>query len=199
MSRSGFVNENGDRGRLHALCGLPQAGKSTFANKWVQGPFCLDDEGCFPNNVAVNYLRDEVTISRPRVVLAGDDFRYALTGHEYLPHAEAHVFSVLDTAALALLRRGFDVLIDETSTSKPTLLRYLRLDPQMKLIFVDTPPDECKRRAIANGRDYLVPVIDRLAARLENLRLGWDAGIREDLLSQIEHRMSEDVVKTSAA
>lgn len=171
MSRSGFVNVDQSRGKLYALCGLPHAGKSTWANSWA---------------------KESIITQRPRVVLAGDDFRWALTGHEYLPHAEAHVLAVIDTAALALIRRGFDVLIDETSTSKPTLMRYLRIDPHFKLIFIDTPADECRRRVRETGREYLLPVIDRLEPRLNRLKQEWEQ-IKPKLLEEVEHRMTGDV------
>lgn len=181
MSRSGFVNDAGERGRLYFTVGLPHSGKSTFANEWAKQA-----------GMDVVKRDDIYYIQRPRVVIAGDDFRWALTGHEYLPHAESHVFSVMDTAALAHLRRGYDVLIDETSTSKPTLMRYLRLDPNAKPLFMEATPEICKERARKNGRDYLVRVIARLAPRLVSLQNDW-ATIRADLLSQIEHRMSEDI------
>lgn len=168
MSRSGFVSDNGP-GRLFALVGLPHAGKSTFANRWVREA-STDPAGTW----------------RPRVVLAGDDFRLALHGQEYVAQAEHFVFSTLDVAAAALLLRGFDVLIDETSTSKPTLMRYLRLDPKVELIFVRTPTLECKRRATANGKAFLHRVIDRLEPRLRDLEANWPQ-LRAELLSQVEH------------
>jgi predicted kinase len=171
MSRSGCVNEQGTRGRLYALCGLPQAGKSTAGNAWVKG----------------------APPGRPRVVLAGDDFRVSVLGAEYVPSAEHLIFSFIDTAAAALLRRGFDVLIDETSTSKPSLCRYLRLDHNFELLIIDTSAEECKRRALANNRPYLIPVIDRLSPRLEFLKMEWHT-LRQELLEQIEHRLSTDVV-----
>ena len=179
MSRSGHVNTQGTPGRLFALCGLPHAGKSSYANEWVRGA----------HFEYTPVARFEVT--RPRVVIAGDDFRWSALGAEYLAHAEHLIFSLMDTAALALLRRGFDVLIDETSTSKPTLMRYLRMDASVELIFVDTPAEECKRRAVANGRPHLLPVIDRLAPRLAELRHNWPR-LREDLVAQIEHRLAVD-------
>jgi len=128
------------------------------------------------------------------VVVSGDDIRFAIHGSEYIPGAEALVFTIIDITALALLRRGFDVLIDETSTSKPTLMRYLRLDTNAEPIFMDTPTEECRRRAIANNRPYLLPVIERLAPRFEKLRHNWPQ-IRAELLEQVEHRLSEDQVR----
>lgn len=174
MSRSGFVNVAAERGRLFALVGLPHSGKSTYANTWARE--CKQFGTSGPHAV----------VQRPRVVIAGDDFRHALYGSDYISRAEHVVFTMMDTAIAALLLRGFDVLVDETSTSKPTLMRYLRLDPACELIFIDTPADECKRRAIANNKPELIRVIDRLAPRLANLKTNW-CSIRAELLPQVEH------------
>jgi predicted kinase len=183
VSRSGYVNTDNTRGRLYATVGLPHSGKSTFANRWAREGRAI---ALFDSEVAAI---SEVV--RPRVVIAGDDFRRAIHGTDYIARAEHIVFSAMDTAVAALLERGYDVLVDETSTSKATLMRYLRLDPDVDLVFVDTPADECKRRALANGRPYLVKVIDRLAPRLDNLRENWGT-IRTDLLSQVEHLVLRD-------
>jgi predicted kinase len=187
LSRSGYVNGEQERGRLFALVGLPHSGKSTYANDWAQ----FKDE---PTRLkSQRWLEGDFESWKPRVrvVLAGDDFRHAIHASDYLPRAEHLVFSHVDTAAAALLLRGYDVLMDETGTSRPTLMRYLRLDPKVELIFVDAPAEECKRRALANNRPRLLPVIDRLAPRLERLRAGWPA-MREELLKDVEHLVLED-------
>lgn len=167
MERSGYVNRFNIRGNLYFTCGLPHSGKSTFCNEWA-------------NSVG----------DKPKVVLAGDDFRLAMTGHVYLPHAEAHIFAVLDTAALALLNRGYDVLIDETATSDATVMRYLRLDINATPIFIKTPPEECKKRAILAGREYLLPVIDRLTPQFNRMFHNWQT-IIPVLKAKVEHRLDK--------
>jgi predicted kinase len=188
LSRSGYVNSEQKRGRLFALVGLPAAGKSTYANDWAR----FRDE---PTRLkAERWLEGDFEgwEPRPRVVLAGDDMRQAVHGpHEYVARAEHLIFSLIDTAAAALLLRGHDVLVDETSTSRPTLRRYLRLDKSVELIFVDTPAEECKRRALAANRPRLLRVIDRLAPRLERLKADWPA-MRDELLKDVEHLVLED-------
>ena len=111
--RSGSINPDGERGRLYFTVGLPGSGKSTLLNNLVR----------------------ETTKERPSVIISGDDLRIALHGSEYIPRAESMMFSVMDITILALLERGFDVYVDETSTSKPTLMRYLRLDSEASPIF----------------------------------------------------------------
>ncbi len=179
MSRSGYVNDQQERGRLYFTVGVPAAGKSTVCNDFVKNPPLSND----PDNACV---------ARPRVVISGDDFRVATLGREYVPSSEHLIFSLMDTAIAALLHRGFDVLVDETSTSRPTLMRYLRLDPNASPIFLDTPREECERRAVEAGRPYLLPVIERLWPRFEKLRASWPS-VRKELLEQVEHRLSTEV------
>ena len=136
--RSGNVSVYSTPGKLFALCKLPRAGGSTFSNRWAA-------EG-----------------DRPRVILGLDDFRLALHGQEYAKEAEGIVASTIDIAAKALLSRGYDVLMDETCTSEHTFLRYMRLDPDFELIFIDTPLEICLQRACSSGKMFLIPVIERL-------------------------------------
>lgn len=159
------------KGNLFYTVGCPHSGKSTFANDWIQGeklPERGDQFDCFTVH----------KINKPRVVLGGDDFRSALTGHEFVLQAEGMVASCIDIAAKALLNRGFDVLIDETSSTKATLIRYYRLDINATPIFIDTSREECIRRAIANKREYLVGPINRIANQLDKIRPKWDETIK---------------------
>lgn len=160
--RSGSVNRRDSYGGLYFLCGTPRSGKSTFANNWVNEP-----------------------VGAPRVIVSGDDIRQALTGREYAKNAEAAVFSLMDTITLALLIRGFDVLVDETSTSPDTLKRYLRLHPDPVMIMMDTPIDICIERARQHNQEYLVPVIERCGARLTELFRDWPS-IKIELASQVQ-------------
>lgn len=175
------------RGRLSFTVGLPCSGKSSVASAWAR---CY--EGLEPPPPSWSSRRGGFTVTsdwgpgprygrqtlelhcNPRVVVAGDDFRHALHGHEYLPESEGVVFAHMDVAARALLGRGFDVMMDETCTTQSTLLRYLRLDLDAQPVFVETPAGVCKERALALGRDYLVGPIDRMARQLRELRSDWD-------------------------
>lgn len=155
------------RGKLYATVGLPRSGKSTYADKWVLGDE-LPPRGDEFDIFTVRKLE------RPRVIVAGDDFRTALHGKEYLLEAEAQVFATMDVAIRALLARGFDVIIDETCTTEDTLSRYLRLDLNFTPVFIDTPAEVCVERALATGKDYLVLPIQNMARQLADLRPRWD-------------------------
>ena len=180
--RSGSVK----RGRLFFLVGLPQSGKSFVANKWFKKPE-LDYD--FDGGEAQDPI---VTVEKPRVVLGGDDFRHAVHGREFQAESEGLVFATMDVCAKALLDRGFDVLIDETSTTEATLCRYLRIDPEATPIWIDTPVEVCKQRALASGRDYLIRPIERMAAQLAHPKANYKE-IRAKLLAYLTERKISDV------
>lgn len=56
------------------------------------------------------------------------------------------------------------VMIDETNLTVGQREWWKKLDPKAVEIRLNTSADECKRRAVASGQDYLIPVIDRMAA-----------------------------------
>lgn len=169
--RSGVVNGRGERGSLHYLIKLPQAGGSTWANLWVNDPSC----------------------ERPRVVIGGDDFRIALHGQEYARPAEGLVFGVMDTAIRALLYRGFDVLVDETSTTEATLLRYYLMDFDAVPHVLEADEETCLARAAASNRPYLFEPIRLMARQREELLRDWPAAIQR-VKDKIKWRYPNDVV-----
>ena len=163
-----------DRSEKPMLCflvGLPRAGKSTYCHDWIKGAFPWQ---------------------RPRVVISGDTFRKALHGHDYLPWAEGQVFASMDTAIRALMLSGFDVLVDETSTTQSTILRYLRIDIDAKPIFINTPVEACIERAIATNKPYLVEPIKRMNDQLQRLLPNWETTF-ERLKSIARSRHTQDI------
>jgi hypothetical protein len=107
----------------------------------------------------------------------------------YLPEAEAYVFAAMDTAARALLRRGFDVIMDETCTTERTLLRYLSIDIEAQPIWIETSAEVCKARAIAGGKEYLLGPIGRMEKQVRLLKDGYDE-IRKRLVEYVLMRRS---------
>ncbi len=183
-----------EKGKLYFLVGLPRSGKSFFANKWICGT---------PTEVAISKIfeigsqnsHDQITnvwIARPRVIIGGDDFRFAIHGRKFQIEAEGHVFACMDTAARALLRRGFDVMIDETSTSEATLRRYLKIDPEATPVFMDATEDECVERAIKDGKRYLIHPISRMAKQLRYLKDNWTT-LWPRLKAEAAERRTQDV------
>ncbi len=157
------------RGRLIFLVGLPRSGKSTYAHSWA--------------------------IERPgRAIISGDSFRKALHGHAYIPEAEATVYSMMDVAAKSLLSEGIDVVIDETCTTEMTLMRYYRIDLEAEPVFINTPADECRKRAIDSHKTYLIPVIDRLQKQHEYLVKNWTE-ISFRCKEQVAYRQKFDYTK----
>lgn len=185
--RSGSVNVDGDKGRLYYTIGLPGSGKSLAANKWV--------------TYDVDLLYDEERLScdyrlrRPRVVIGGDDFRIGTHSLEYLRTSEGLVFAQMDTAIRALLYRGFDVLVDETSTTEATLLRYYLMDFNAQAIIIDTPAEECVRRAKESGRDYLVPCIEQMQKQKDELLKDWPMAV-DRVKSRILERYPNDIIRS---
>lgn len=158
-----------DKPKLLFLSSLPRAGKSSWANKWVRLPG-----------------------PRPRVIVSGDDIRTAMHGHAYIPEAEPYVFAHMDIAIRSHLLRGCDVIADETFTTEQSILRMLRIDIEAEPIFISTPVEVCKRRAIDAGKEYLLGPIDRMAAQLEKLKADWPETL-ERLKIYVRLRQSQDV------
>lgn len=104
------------------------------------------------------------------VILSGDTFRKALYDGVYNRLTEPFIFSTIDVCARALLLDGIDVIIDETCTDIRTVMRYLAIDPYATPILVDTPEQECIRRALINKQHYLVSVIEWQAKNLAKLK-----------------------------
>jgi predicted kinase len=167
------------RGKLTFTIGLPRSGKSTFAQDWVRRPNLEMDQ---PSNFVV---------VRPRVIVSGDAFRLALHGQAYESLAESFVFAAMDTATRALLDSGHDVIVDETSTTENTILRYLRIDIDAEPIWIDTSLHVCLRRAIDTNRPYLIKPIHRMNDNLARLRSQWPANF-ERLKDQIRTRWDHD-------
>ncbi len=103
-------------GKLYFTVGLPRSGKSTYCDKWIHGDKVM-------NHMENTFFAYVYMVDKPRVIVAGDDFRAALHGQAYQYESECMVFAAMDVATRALLLRNFDVIIDETCTTEQTLYR----------------------------------------------------------------------------
>lgn len=122
---------------LHVLIGLPRSGKSTYAK----------------------------TTGHP--VVNPDSIRLALHGQAFVPQAEPFVWAIAHKMVEALFLAGHtDVVLDATNT---TPKRRREWDGQWacKYIYFDTPQELCIERAKADGKAYLVLVIERMAKSLD--------------------------------
>lgn len=152
--------------KLRFLVGLPRAGKDTYAERWVE--------------------------RSNRVIVSGDSFRQATYGRNFYPGGEALAAATMDTAIKALLLTKHEVLVNDTNTRPESWLRYLRIDINAEPILIDTPVEECIRRAHASGKSYLEGPIRRMAAQLEVLKSDWE-GTLERLREYLRGRQAQDV------
>lgn len=153
-------------GKLYFVIGMPRSGKSTFCKKW-----CDSDTA---SKVDVTYDPDNLKykINRliRRVIVNVDSIRLALHGNRYEPLAETMVFSITHVMIRSLLNQGFDVIVDETNTTEISIQRLLEIDSNARPILIDTPVEECKRRAIETGQPDLIPVIDRINENISEIK-----------------------------
>ena len=110
----------------------------------------------------------------PRVVISAARIRIAL-GHRWNSYAEGFVDATKHTMIRTLLY-DYDVIVDGTHTTKASIQRMFEIDPEAEFVFVDTPPSICMDRASRNGRDDLIPIIDRMADQILSLTKSdhWD-------------------------
>jgi len=127
---------------LTITIGLPRSGKSTWTQEWAKHP--------------------------NRVVLRFDDFRHVITGQRFFSGAEDHVRSAVFTAAKALLKAGYDVLLDDTFTSEVNIERACFIHPFVYAVVFTTPIEVCKERAISTNQSDLILPIERMNNNLQN-------------------------------
>jgi predicted kinase len=138
------------KGHLHIVFGLPRSGKSTFCDQLVRK-----------------------TDNQPRVIIAGDDIRKALTGERYNDLAEGFVRSIKYTMVRALFNRGHYIILDGTYTKIYNWRELFQVDKDLEYTFIDTEVSECIRRAILTQQDDLIPVIQKMADNL----IQWNNGM----------------------
>lgn len=123
--------------------GLPRAGKSTWAK----------------------------TTGHP--IVNPDSIRLAMHGEAYIQSAEDFVWATAKCMVKALFLAGHDtVILDATNTTIKRQEEWNSVAEQVEAIVVfkmfATMAFECKERAMADGREDLIPVIDRMAGARQN-------------------------------
>ncbi|MGB7281575.1 MAG: ATP-binding protein [Candidatus Acidiferrum sp.] len=126
-------------GKFIAMSGLPRSGKSTIAKK-VYAP--------------MGYT-----------IVSPDDFRLTMFGQRWYGPGEPMLWAVIYATVDSLLQSGNRVILDATNLIADRRNPWVKRGA--KFVVVDTPKEECIRRAKATNDDYILPVIERMAARYE--------------------------------
>jgi hypothetical protein len=135
-------------GRTSFTIAPARAGKSTFWRSWLKEP---DPDGL------------------NRVILCRDIFRLAYYNERFNASREPEMYERFDVAWKALHSTGdYHVGLDETHCSIKSIRNILRVDVESKPIFINTPIEVCKERAIATNQLDLIryQVIDRMFGNL---------------------------------
>jgi predicted kinase len=142
--------------RLILTVGLPRSGKSTWAKQ--QG----------------------------HPVVNPDSIRLALHGHRFFAQAEPFVWAMAYSMVEALFRAGHEtVIVDATHVSEKRRAAWFDrvcgpgfpLSVELSLQVIETSPEVCRSRALAEGDHEIIPVIDRMAAEWD-LPAPWKGGAR---------------------
>lgn len=127
--------------------GLPRSGKSTWAKKYAK------ETGA--------------------VIVNPDSIRLALHGKDFYGPAEPEVWKIVRIMVLSLfLSEHETVILDATNLTVERRKEWLdAYKEKVRIVFVrfDTSPEVCQERAVADGRSYLLPVIDSMHARRDDL------------------------------
>ena len=100
-------------------------------------------------------------VFHPRIVLEDDAIRKAITGDRWNAAAESQVYAIKYGMIRTLMVQGYDVLVDDTHTTKPSIQRLLEIDLKADFVYIDTPMQECMKRAIETDQSDLIEVIRR--------------------------------------
>lgn len=139
------------KSKITALIKLARAGGSTFAREWLA---TQDPDGY------------------QRVVINADNIRLELYDKRYCSKGEGFVHATEDVMIRSLMRNeNQHLLLDDTHTTISSIRKVLQVDPDARFIYINTPVDECERRALATGQNDLVEkgVIRRMHDNLVKL------------------------------
>ena len=123
---------------LHMMVGLPRSGKSTIARKMG-----------FP-------------------IVEPDAIRKVLHGTPWRPEAEPMVWAIAKIMVQALFEAGHkEVVIDGCFPTFKLRSQFYCDDWEIEYHVVKTKAHVCKKRAIKNKQEYLLPVIERMTGNFD--------------------------------
>ena len=118
--------------------GLPRSGKSTWALK--QG----------------------------HPIVNRDAIRLALHGQAFIGQAEDMVTAIETYMVKSLFEAGHDnVIVDATHLKQKYVKRWHYGNWEVKTKLFDTPKEVCIERAKNDGKEYLIPIIEKMAEETE--------------------------------
>lgn len=151
---------------LYFLIGVARSGKSTFAKDWQN-------------------------MGNSRVVVNADSIRLALSGDRWNYLTEPFVHAIKNTMIRTLLNQGYKVLVDGTHTTIKSISELFDIDNNARYYIINTPKEECIRRAIESKQSDLIPVIERMSNQLELLTID---KIEEARQNSIKNKNSQRIV-----
>ena len=141
QNRDGAAENTLSDNTLIMTVGLPRSGKSTWAKQQ----------------------------SSP--VVSPDAIRLALHGNPFIGLAEDFIWAIAKVMVRALFISGHGtVILDATNTKHSRRERFRSHTWIRKFQVFDTDKEECIRRAKDGGKDFLVPVIERMAEEQEPIK-----------------------------
>jgi len=130
---------------LILMVGLPRSGKSTTAFNLLQ-------------------------VTRGAAIVCPDQIRLALHGQRFVATAEPMVWATAHLMVDALFRSGHQmVIVDATNNTAARRIEWEQQFPNCNIYchIVDTPAEECIRRARKEGLEDLIPIIERMDAQAD--------------------------------
>ena len=130
---------------LICTVGLPRSGKSTFCNQHIS--------------------------SAP--IVNPDSVRLAMHGQRFIAETEPFVWATVKVMIKALFRAGHNCVIFDATNTGADLRKNMRSSEYRSVYkVIKEDPEICKQRAIADGMEDLIPIIDRMHEFYDSLTEG---------------------------
>lgn len=99
-----------------------------------------------------------------------DSIRLALHGQRFISEAEPFVWAIAKAMVRSLFLAGHDaVILDATNNTRKRRDEWKSKDWETIFKVIDTPDYQCVDRAIAEGNETILPVIERMSHEHEPL------------------------------